>query len=56
MERLTYRNGDRVGMIFNGCDGCNLMIINGILCHEQGCPDAWRDKDIDEDMDLQECG
>lgn len=26
------------------CDSCQAMRINGVLCHEQGCPDAWRGK------------
>ena len=25
------------------CSSCELMSINGIVCHETGCPDAWRD-------------
>jgi hypothetical protein len=26
-----------------GCDQCNLMMIQGVRCHEHGCPDAWQD-------------
>jgi len=25
------------------CDSCEVSYINGIKCHEQGCPDAWKD-------------
>ena len=25
------------------CEQCEALIINGILCHEHGCPDAWKD-------------
>lgn len=25
------------------CDHCQLLRINGIVCHEIGCPVAWRD-------------
>jgi len=25
------------------CDSCEQLRINGIVCHELGCPDAWRD-------------
>jgi hypothetical protein len=25
------------------CRSCNVIRINGILCHETECPDAWRD-------------
>lgn len=24
------------------CDSCEAVRINGILCHETGCPDAWK--------------
>lgn len=24
------------------CSNCEAVYINGVLCHEQGCPDAWR--------------
>ena len=25
------------------CHSCDLLRINGVICHEIGCPDAWRD-------------
>ncbi len=25
------------------CDSCEALMINGIYCHETGCPDAWKD-------------
>ena len=25
------------------CEQCETMTINGVLCHEHGCPDAWKD-------------
>ncbi len=25
------------------CNSCEALMINGIYCHETGCPDAWRD-------------
>ena len=25
------------------CESCQMLNINGINCHESGCPDAWRD-------------
>lgn len=52
MKRLEYANGDSIGMVANGCDGCSPSVINGIFCHESGCPDSWRDKIID----CWECG
>lgn len=27
----------------NGCDSCQVVMINGHRCHETGCPDAWKD-------------
>ncbi len=24
------------------CDSCVLLQINGLVCHETGCPDAWQ--------------
>ncbi len=26
------------------CDSCEALVINNIICHEIGCPEAWRDK------------
>lgn len=26
------------------CNQCEAVMINGILCHETGCPDAWKDE------------
>ncbi len=39
--RTHYRNGDQITL--GNCNGCNPSTINGVLCHESGCPDAWRD-------------
>jgi hypothetical protein len=41
--RTHYRNGDEISLKTTGCDGCSPSYVNGHLCHEQGCPDAWRD-------------
>lgn len=40
--RATYRNGDEI-LSVTGCDSCVPAMVNGTLCHEHGCPDAWRD-------------
>lgn len=29
------------------CNSCAALVINGIYCHEHGCPEAWRDQSID---------
>jgi hypothetical protein len=26
------------------CKSCEASTINGILCHETGCPDSWQDE------------
>lgn len=23
------------------CESCEALTVNGVLCHEVGCPDAW---------------
>lgn len=40
------------------CDQCEILVINGVICHETGCPDAWKGKTAtcklcDEDFKLQ---
>lgn len=50
--RTHYRNGDEIGLQATGCDGCSPSRINGTLCHEQGCPYAWRDHRVE----CFECG
>ncbi len=45
--RTQYNNGDNINLLGNGCDGCNIVMVNGILCHETGCPDEWRDLEIE---------
>jgi hypothetical protein len=25
------------------CQSCEALTVNGVLCHESGCPDAWKD-------------
>ena len=34
------------------CDSCEIMYINGVRCHEIGCPAAWKD----EKTECKECG
>lgn len=52
MARSHYNNGDEVTFIENNCDGCSPSVINGLLCHESGCPDEWKDRS----RDCAECG
>jgi len=34
------------------CDQCQMLAINGIACHETGCPSAWKE----EERECAECG
>lgn len=34
------------------CDQCEVLVVSGVRCHEQGCPDAWKD----ETRECKECG
>lgn len=43
MVREKYRDGTEIQLKFNGCDGCEPLMINGMLCHETGCPFAHHD-------------
>lgn len=27
-----------------GCSSCSPSTINGVFCHEEGCPDEWKDE------------
>lgn len=29
-------------MSFITCNSCQLVRINGVVCHETGCPESWR--------------
>jgi hypothetical protein len=50
--RTHYNNGDMINLEFNGCDGCSPCMVNAAFCHEQGCPDAWRDAEPKEEEDF----
>lgn len=28
------------------CDACEAVRINGLVCHEQGCPDSWKGVEV----------
>ena len=34
------------------CDRCQPVAVNGMLCHENGCSNAW----IDAKFECKECG
>lgn len=31
----------------NQCPDCEALMIDGVYCHELGCPSAWKDKKIE---------
>ena len=37
---ITTTTGKQEGRIT--CPSCSIIRINGIVCHEVRCPDAWR--------------
>ncbi len=41
-----------------GCDKCAVVSINGMACHEIGCPDNWIDPVTDKayEKECDECG
>lgn len=49
--RTNYKNGDEISLSC-GCDDCSPSVINGTLCHEMGCPSAWKDYT----KECRECG
>jgi hypothetical protein len=51
MSRNSYRNGEPI-VGPSGCDDCQALMINGVLCHEAGCPSAWKDYRVE----CRECG
>ena len=50
--RYLEQKRDSIGQFATGkvwrytCDSCNLLRINGVVCHEVGCPEAWRDRTV----------
>lgn len=44
MEYCTHPESDGRP---SGCKSCAALTINGVYCHERGCPDAWRDYPVD---------
>ena len=35
------------------CNSCEVLNINGLNCHETGCPEAWKDH---KEQECQWCG
>jgi len=42
--RTQYKNGMALATPELGCDGCDVVVLQGVLCHESGCPEAWKDR------------
>ncbi len=43
---IKLRNNKITGRLerVHSCDQCQMLSINGVPCHELGCPSAWRDE------------
>ena len=46
LENYKVGNNRRVHHVT--CQDCNVVVINKVICHERGCPGAFRDE-------LREC-
>lgn len=47
-KRTHYRNGDEITAFLRwGCDSCSPSMVHGTICHELGCPNAWRDYTVE---------
>ena len=44
MKTLTRIKATGRFVVKHSCPSCQLIRINGVVCHETGCPDAWRDE------------
>ena len=42
----------------NGCDQCEVLTINGVACHETGCPNSHLDPVTNKPLEREcdECG
>jgi hypothetical protein len=40
-DSIQFKLGNKA--IRERCHSCEVMYINGVRCHETGCPDAWKD-------------
>lgn len=54
MKTLSkFRNWNANKKYYNvKCDSCSVLVINGVICHERGCIDAYKD----ELRECKECG
>ena len=50
MEFSTFKEAKQAAFGFKSswirCDSCQAAVINGMFCHETGCPGAWKDQDV----------
>ncbi len=35
------------------CESCSLVVIQGVPCHEKGCPDSWIDPETELGYELE---
>lgn len=46
-DPLFRRTVTKFGEKSISCDSCQLVFINGMMCHELGCPEAWKDETVE---------
>lgn len=51
-ENTDFFPDDEPKTVRRSCDQCNIAYINGVRCHETGCPSAWQDTTLE----CKECG
>jgi hypothetical protein len=44
IREATHSAGAALHPVSVTCDQCSIAVINGHVCHETGCPNAWRDE------------
>jgi len=51
---ITLRKNKTTGRFekVHSCDQCQMLSINGVPCHEHGCPSAWKT----EERECKWCG
>lgn len=52
MPTMCARNAQGQFVRRYSCTSCQMLSINGLACHETGCPDTW----MDELRECRNCG
>jgi hypothetical protein len=60
--RPATLSGNQGDLVMAGCDQCEALVINGVFCHETGCPNTrkvkvdgeWVEPEDEEDWEWVE--